>query len=244
VSKHRYTVKTEVFEGPLELLLTLIEKRKLLINDISLAAVTDDFISHINKNTSVPLLGRAHFILVASTLLLIKSKSLLPAILFTEEETESIEDLERRLRLYKLFRKQGLRIRERAGKSEMYLPEHRLSSKSIFSPHKGITLKKIAHAIQIVIQELPQRDAIPKAVVAKVISVEAIIEKLTDRIQKGLEVSFREFSGLGKDEKMQVVVSFLALLELVKQGMLSVTQDQLFEDIRMETTNVSTPRYT
>ena len=77
-----YTVKTEAFEGPLELLLNLIEKRKLFISDISLAQVADDYIEYINKQEDFPMASTADFILVASTLVLIKSKSLLPTFLF------------------------------------------------------------------------------------------------------------------------------------------------------------------
>jgi len=81
-----FTIKTESFEGPLDLLLDLIEKRKLYISDISLAKVTDDFIEHIKNIGGIEIGESAHFILVASTLLLIKSKSLLPELALTEEE--------------------------------------------------------------------------------------------------------------------------------------------------------------
>ena len=81
-----FSIRTEVFEGPLDLLLTLIEKRKFLVNDISLAAVTDDFIKYMNMGEEVLLSERAHFVLTAATLLLIKSKSLLPTLELTEEE--------------------------------------------------------------------------------------------------------------------------------------------------------------
>src|SRR5574343_1118658 len=95
-----FTIKTSVFEGPLDLLLSLVEKRKLFINDISLAKVTDDFISHIQNSGQLPMEESAHFILIASSLLLIKSKSLLPTLTLTEEEEEGIHDLETRLKIY------------------------------------------------------------------------------------------------------------------------------------------------
>ena len=81
-----FKVKTSSFEGPLDLLLDLIEKRKLFINDVSLAKVTDDFIAHIKQFDDLPMAESAHFILIASTLLLIKSKSLLQELNLTEEE--------------------------------------------------------------------------------------------------------------------------------------------------------------
>src|SRR3989344_4410007 len=96
-----FKIHIEGFEGPLELLLSLIEKRKLPINDVSLASVTDEYILHIQQQKEFPLSETSHFILIASTLLLIKSKSLLPTLELTEEEAGDIENLERRLKLYK-----------------------------------------------------------------------------------------------------------------------------------------------
>jgi segregation and condensation protein A len=90
-----YKVKTETFEGPLDLLLSLIEKRKLFINDISLAKVADDYVSHIQSLGNFPIADSANFILIASTLLLIKSKSLLPQLTLSEEEQTNVDDLEK-----------------------------------------------------------------------------------------------------------------------------------------------------
>lgn len=240
----QYTIKTEMFEGPLELLLTLIEKRKFLVNDISLAAVTDDFIKYMNMGEEVLLSERAHFVLTAATLLLIKSKSLLPTLELTEEETGDVEDLEHRLKLYTIFRKRGRVLQRQFGTAIMYTPHLDTRSEPIFSPHKGINIKSIRQAIHEVLNALPQKELIPKVVVDKVVSLEETIERLVERLTKSLSLSFKEFAGTSKDKKMQVIISFLAMLELVKQGMLSVTQDKLFSDIQMETTNLSTPRYT
>ena len=97
---NEYQVKTHIFEGPLDTLLSLIEKRKLFINDISLSKVADDYIAYIKSLENFPIADSAHFILIASTLVLIKSKSLLPNLTLSEEEEHSIEDLEARLREY------------------------------------------------------------------------------------------------------------------------------------------------
>jgi len=100
VEKSSYTVKTGVFEGPLDLLLDLVTKRKLFVNDVSLAQVTDDFIKYLEEHEEFPIGESAEFIVVASTLMLIKSRSLLPMIKLTDEEEESIHDLEDRLVVY------------------------------------------------------------------------------------------------------------------------------------------------
>ena len=78
-------------------------------------------------------------------------------------------------------------------------------------------------------------------------SLEEMIEKLSSRIQSGLSLSFKQFSGTGekidKEKKVEVIVGFLAMLELVKQGIVNVIQDNHFDDIRMETTEIGVPRY-
>src|ERR1700722_4197493 len=95
---HSFSVRTPLYEGPLELLLDLIEKRKLLVNDISLAAVTEEYVSHVRAQTTFPVEAVANFIQIAATLILIKSKSLIPNLSLTEEEQTDINDLEERLR--------------------------------------------------------------------------------------------------------------------------------------------------
>ncbi|HVT74797.1 MAG TPA: segregation/condensation protein A, partial [Candidatus Paceibacterota bacterium] len=95
-----FTVKQERFEGPLELLLDLIEKRKLFVNDVSLSKVADDYIGYVNNLGEFPVAEGAQFVLIASTLLLIKSKSLLPTLELTTDEQASIDDLNRRLKIY------------------------------------------------------------------------------------------------------------------------------------------------
>src|SRR6478609_2971026 len=95
-----FAVKTPVYEGPLDLLLDLVEKRKLFVSDVSLAQVTDDFIKYIESHEEFPISESAEFIVIASTLMLVKSRSLLPMLELTQEEEASIEDLEKRLVLY------------------------------------------------------------------------------------------------------------------------------------------------
>lgn len=238
-----FTIKTEVFEGPLELLLSLIEKRKLLINDISLAKVTDDYIVHIKEMERLSLKKTSHFILIASTLLLIKSKSLLPSLELTEDEQESIEDLEKRLILYKKYKELSLHIEERFGKNITFGRQEIQILERTFAPSKQINLQNIYSSVINLMKSLPKKEIIPKAVVQKVISLEDMIGRLTKRIQAGLQMSFREFAGVGKEEKINVIVGFLAMLELVKEGVLHVKQESRYDDIHMETNDITTPQY-
>lgn len=240
----KYTVKTEIFEGPLDLLLSLIEKRKLFINDISLAQVADDYIEYINKQENFPIASTADFILIASTLVLIKSKSLLPTLKLSEDEQESIDNLENRLKLHQRMKELSLHISRDFGENIMYSKTPSKDIKPIFSPDKDLSVLKITEGIKSVIHNFPKKAiAIPKKIVEKVISLEEMIENLTDRITKNLKMSFNEFSGIGKNKKVEIIVSFLAMLELVKQGIISVNQNEKFSDITIESDDVGIPKY-
>ena len=239
-----FKVKTKVFEGPLDLLLSLIEKRKLFINDISLAQVADDYIEYINEQENFPMTSAIDFILVASTLVLIKSKSLLPVLDLSSEEQESIDDLEKRLKLYKRMKELSFYVKENFGKNIMYGKTFSKNTEPIFSPDKDLSVSKIIDGIKSVLHSLPKKIVgIPKKVVEKVISLEEMIENLTERIAKNIKMSFKEFSGIGKENKINVIISFLAMLELVKQGIVSVMQDEKFSDITIKSDNIGVPKY-
>ncbi len=237
-----FTVKHEQFEGPLDLLLDLIEKRKLFVNDVSLAKVADDYIAYVQNTGEFPVADSAHFILVASTLLLIKSKSLLPTLNLTVEEQASIHDLEARLKIYERMRDLAQKIKPLFGQSIMY-PRGDRKQEPVFSPDIDMTVTNIFAAAGRVLSNLPKKEFLPKVVVDKVISLEVMIESLTKRVSESLKMSFREFSSAHKAEKVNVIVSFLAMLELVKQGVIDVTQEKHFDDIHMATEQVGVPRY-
>lgn len=237
-------VKTEVFEGPLDLLLTLIEKRKLLINEVSLAKVADDYVEYLKAHPEFPLGETAHFILIASTLVLIKSKSLLPTLDLTQEEQESVEDLEYRLKLYQKFREVGKSMQQLFGEQILYEKSFVRANDPLFTPDQNCTISGLHEAINRTIHNLPKpKEVVPKAVVQKVISLDEMMNRLSERITRAARTSFKEFSGHGKEERHNVVVSFLAMLELVKQGALRVEQSERFSDILMESDGVSTPHY-
>jgi segregation and condensation protein A len=238
-----YNVKTHIFEGPLDTLLSLIEKRKLFINDISLAQVADDYIAYIKSLEDFPIADSAHFILIASTLVLIKSKSLLPNLTLSEEEEHSIEDLEARLREYQKYKELSRHLKERFGIQTEYL---RLPSKDkivVFTPDKNTNISKLEEIIRSVILGIPKKELVPKAVVKQVISLEETIVSLTRRITESMKMSFKDFAGVGKVEKVNIIVSFLAMLELVKQGIIQVRQDRDFHDIEIENQKITTPTY-
>lgn len=239
-----YHVKLDHFEGPLDLLLIQIEKRKLPINEVSLSKVTDDFISYIENTKEFPIGESAHFILIASTLLLIKSKSLLPTLELTFEEQGSIEDLENRLKQYKKIKELSLHLKEKFGKETLFSPMPRKNIKPVFSPDSKTNISALRESINRVLESIPKIEKLPSVIVKKVISLEEMIEGLTERITKSLKMSFKEFSVADKKDRVNVIVSFLAMLELVKRGIIKANQDRSFDDIHMETEEIGIPKYT
>lgn len=235
-----YRVKTPQFEGPFGLLLDLVEKRKLFINDVSLSDVTEDFLNHMNKLSSAGAVHPAEiasFVSVASTLILIKSKSLLPNLNLTSEEEGDIKNLEERLRLYKLFIELGGNIKSNFGKKIIFAPMARKNDVLVFLPDSQITKESMMSFARDVLGGMPQKVALPEVEVRKVINIEEIINKLTERIQNAMKINFSEFAGKSKsgshtrEEKVLVIVSFLAMLELMRNGILHAVQSDNSEDI-------------
>lgn len=241
-----FKVKVGEFEGPLDLLLELIEKRKLHISDVSLANVADEFIEHtksFDEKSGKYIPNIADFILVASTLLLIKSKSLLPNLELTEEEENSIEDLEKRLSEYQKYKELSQEIGKMFG-NFLYFAEERKEKMVIFHPSSDISISALRSAMFEVLKNIPQKAAeLPKVAVEKIVSLEEMIDNLSERIKRSIKTSFRDFAGMGKAQKVDVIVSFLAMLELVKQGAVRVNQNQHFEDIEIESEGTGVPAY-
>jgi segregation and condensation protein A len=243
MSENAFQIKTEVFEGPLDLLLNLIEKKKLFINDIALSKVADDYIAYLQNQEQFPIAQSADFLVIASTLLLIKSRSLLPNLNLTEDEQKDIGDLEKRLKIYQRIKELSVHIKNHFGKEIIFAAEPRKAI-PVFSPDQTMTKENLLTAVLNVIKALPKLvENLPKATVRKVISLEEMIGNLTQRIQSSIKLSFREFAKVGKEERVNVIISFLAMLELVKQGVVNVRQNNEFEDIEMETQQTGLPHY-
>jgi len=230
------------FRGPLEVLLDLIEARKLHISDVTLSKVTADFLNYAKSHEGFPIAESAQFGFVASTLLLIKSKSLLPQLSLTREEEASMEDLERRLRLLQRFRELSRHVRARFGETPLYLPRER-AALPVFAPPKEISPKILCRAVLAVLAAIPKTEKLATVAVQKVISLEEMIERLRNRVTLALKMSFVEFSKMHKGERIHVIVGFLAMLELVKQGLIAARQETRHGEIVMETNSIGTPRY-
>lgn len=238
----KFAIKTEQFEGPLELLIELVEKRKLLINDISLSDVTDEYMAKVSEMQERSLPNTAQFITLAATLLLIKSKSLLPTLDLTDEEEGNIEDLEERLRRYQLYRNASADIAEIFGSAYQYESQFIPKKQPVFTPDQLCTIDSLNEALGDVLKNLPVVVKKPKVQVRPTISIEEMIDRLKDRITKQMSTKFSDIRRQESEHK-NVIVGFLAILELVKQGDVLVTQINRFHDIEISLENSPTPRY-
>ena len=216
------------------LLLELIEKRKLSINDVSLADVTDQYIEYLKKLEGFPLEEVSGFVAIASTLILIKSASLIPSFELSEEEAGDVKNLERRLQIYAQIRNFAAGLSNHFGKNILFGREAFSGVSFDFLEPKGLTKEKLFSVLKRVIDNLPKKEILPKAMIKKVVTLEKKIEEIISRIHQQIEISFSETFIYAKKEKIEIIISFLAVLELIKRGFVIVEQKAVFENIKIK----------
>ena len=238
-----FAISTEGYRGALEPLLRLIEERKMLVSDISLAEVCDAYLAYIERLPAMPMSETAQFVVIASTLLLIKSRSLLPEMEVTEEETQSIAELERRLAAYAQIRAATKLLRARWGNESLYGMRQVPSRPTVFAPGT-LTLIAMVESLKRILSAIPVPEALSERTVAPILALEDVIKDVRSRITSVLRTRFSDLTRHTKD-RHEVIVYFLAVLELVRSGSASVVQEQLFSDITIEAENrQGVPRYT
>ena len=237
-----FTIRAGSFEGPYDLILDLIDKRKLSVNELSLTQVTDDYIAFVRGHEAVPMEEAAQVIGVAATLLLIKSKSLIPELELSMEEEEDVDDLKRRLQMYESVREARQELGRIFGRS-MMVPAGERPPEPMFAPARDLTLESLAGALASALASLEKaEEKLPEVRVRPLVTIEEMMDTLLSRVQRAMTLTFKEFSA-GDKEKVEVIVSFLALLELVKQGAVDAAQHDPFADIRITNTSAGVPRY-
>lgn len=229
-----YHITLEQFEGPLELLLQLTEDQKLDITRLSLARVTDQYLEYISKREGISLENLSQFLSVAAKLILIKSKALLPLLEFTEEEEEEIKDLEFQLAEYKKFKDiaEELGMIMRQGRSA-HARESFWGVREVFYPPENVDVEGLRKAFEkCLIASVPE-EKLEEELVGEILTLEEKIGNLQDMLRKKVNMSFSQFVANASD-KVEIVVSFLAMLELVKQRIIHVEQGELFSEIRLK----------
>ena len=236
-----YNVKLEQFEGPLDLLLNLISKEELDITGISLAQVTDQYLDYLERKEEINLANLSDFLTVASKLILIKSKALLPLLTLNEEEEEEIADLAQQIVEYKKFKDVALKLKERMLKNRIaYSREVFYEIKPKFSLPKNIDLEKLKVIYDEILSQIPVMDKLEEERMKKVVSLREKIDNLKTLLEKRAKTTFRKLlshkSGK-KADKAEVIVSFLAMLEMVKRRIVAVEQKDIFYDIEISLKN-------
>ncbi len=228
-----YQIKTKQFEGPLNLLLELFEKQKLDVTKVSLVQIADDYLEYIEDGKNVDLANLSEFLLITSSLLLIKSKALLPLFEFSKEEEGEIKDLEERLVEYQKFKKISEKIEniyklQRVSFSREFKEEVRFD---FVSP--GISCDEVKALFVEVLKGIPTKKELSEQIMEEVVSLEERILHLKYSIEKRTKIVFAETVMEAKD-KVEIIVTFLAMLEMIKQKTLMVSQNELFGEITMQ----------
>jgi len=240
--------KLEKFEGPLDLLLHLIEKNKVNIYDIPIAEITDQYLDYVKQMEEESLDVVSEFLVMAATLLDIKARMLLPKEVDEEgEEEDPRAELVARLLEYKTYKYMSMELKD------MELDADRIFYKSPTIPKEvekyeepvdldklldGVTLYRLQQIFQSVMKR--QQDKIDPVrstfgtIKKEPVSLEEKINSVMGYARKHRKFSFRGMLDKQKD-KTEIVVTFLALLELMKVGKIHLTQEHLFDDMMIET---------
>lgn len=220
----------EQFSGPLDLLLSLIDEEKLDISEVSLSAVTEQYLNYLNQIENRKPEELADFLLIAARLLLLKSKKLLPQLDSEEEEGSSLEE---QLRLYKVFVEASRKIHQawQENKRAVFRIEPLRRHKE-FIPPGNLDFKAMKESLVKLLQRIQPLKPLPQAQIDKTVSLEEKINQIRALLSGGAV----NFSAVlqNSQNRTEVIIGFLALLELVKQKAIFLKQRQSFNDIAIE----------
>lgn len=235
----KYSIKIDNFEGPLDLLCYLIDKNKMNIYDVNLTEITDQYIEFLNAMEKMNLEITSEFIVMASTLLYLKSKNLLPK---QEEETEEIteEELIRRIIEYKKFKEISKVLKENYKiysnrfykvQEEIKLPKQKL--KKDYEPGKiPETYKLLIEKNSIKINKNAKN--IEKIALVEKYTVSEKVKEMYKVLTKQKKFIFNKLFTINKHEKQEVVTAFSGLLEMSRRSKVETSQEELFGDIIVE----------
>lgn len=225
-----FTFTDEKFSGPLDLLLQMIEGDKVKVTEVSLANVTDEYIKYIQSSGTVDEGEMADFLIVAAKLLYLKSKELLPQLVVDEETGV---DLEKQLKMYEQFARMAEEVKQILLRRRfMYAREPITIKATGFQPPKTLS----AHKVGIVMRDIVERFKpvkLEEVQVQRVMSIKEKIDAVQDMLKTFKKATFKEFIA-DANSRADVVVTFLALLELVKTRSIKLDQRDHFDHIYVE----------
>lgn len=226
-----YSVEQEAFSGPLGLLLQLIENSELEITKVSLAKVADQYIAYINSNQNIPAEEIADFLVIAAKLIYFKSKALMPTL---QIEDDGI-DLDKQLKMYKLYLDATKRIELMIAQRQFNFAKDKYPVGLIegFNPPKKISLERMGQIYALLIKRLEPILVLPKKQMERVVSIRERIQHIRDTVLNFAHISFHKLVG-SNATKLERIVSFLAVLELVKQKIIHVDQEDHLGEISID----------
>lgn len=229
-----HAIKLEQFEGPLDLLLELVEQQKLEISQVSLAQVTEQFLGYLQHAEKLHLEELADFLVVAAKLLLIKSRILIPSL--AQEDGDEI-DLEQQLKIYREYyeaaKKMHARILERRYSFSRNVSLKLLPTERSFRPPVHVTSDDLGRFFKAVLKRLEPFITIPEEVIIKTVNIREKIETIKQRILAEASINFQSLLS-STTSRTDIIVTFLALLELVKLRAIAVVQDDMFSPIQVQ----------
>ena len=230
-----YSVQTPVYEGPLDLLLDLIEHAELDITTVSLAAVTEQYLEYLHELEEAHADEISAFLVIAAKLVQIKSEALLPRPPSREPGEEDVgAALVEQLKLYKRFKEIAKLLDERKDQNlRTYLrlaPPPKVEGKLDLS---NITLADLIEAAKEIYAKEVEKQSLGTVISAPKVTIREKIELISKKLGAAEHAHFRELLG-EKPTRIEIVVTFLALLELVKRYRVSAKQEGLFTDIEIE----------
>jgi len=224
-------LQLEQFSGPLDLLLSLISENQLDISQISISQVTEHYLDYLSRLDESKAEELADFLVVASKLLLMKARRLMPQFALSEDEGPSLED---QLRLYKLFVEASRKINtfwESKEKASFRVEPARKAEGFVWPNNVDQKALKVSF-LHLLSRLKPPKD-LPQTYIDKAISMKEKIDTIRHLLKNRKKAYF--FDVLDEaNNKTEIIVSFLAILELVKQRSIFLTQDSTFGDISME----------
>ena len=235
----KYLLKIDNFEGPLDLLCHLIDKNKMDIYDINLSEITDKYIEYLKEQEELNLEIASEFLVMASTLLYLKSKKLLPK---QEEEEEELteEELIRRIIEYKKFKEISKKLKENyqeySNRYYKFQEEIKLPKQKLEKEYEKNTIPKIYEALVKRNEEKVNQNAknIEKIAITDNYTVASKVKEMYKVLIKQKRFIFNKLFSINKRNKQEVVTAFSGLLELSRRNKVETSQKELFGDIEVE----------
>jgi segregation and condensation protein A len=229
-------VRLDIFDGPLDLLLHLIKEQQLDIATVPLAAVAEQYLGYVRAMQSLDVEVAAEYLVIAATLVFLKSRALLPPIPaeFVDDESETPEQVEERLRrrliAYSKYRELGEQLRARQAEAGGFFYHESGDPSSQIVQRYDIDPEKLKRAfVALLSRARPEKRSVLRERVSLIASMDYIVRRIKERGEVLFSVLCHE---LGMTREV-VIVTFLAVLELIRRHRIAFEQPELFDDIRL-----------